>query len=561
MSNLEERTETNDENLIAFYDESLKNIRPGEIVQGKVVHVGNDYVMVDVGFKSEGAIPVSEFKDSEGNLAIKEGDVVDVLFQGVNERDGSVSLSRTKAIQILTWQKIEKIYEKGGTIHGKIVGRVKGGFTVNIGIPAFLPGSQVDIKPVRDYESFVGKSYNFKILNYNRKLRNVVLSRRRYLEEERKKRKQQTLARLKEGAIVYGRVKNITDYGVFIDLGGIDGLLHISDISWGKIGHPADRFEIGDEVKVKVLKFDREKEKIALGMKQLYPDPWEKVPQKYPVGSRIKGRVTNLADYGAFVEIEEGVEGLIHISEMTWSKRLKHPSEIISVGDIVEAVVLGIDKKRRRLSLGLKQIGPDPWEEIEKNYPVGSIIEGKVKGVTDFGIFVEVVEGIDGLVHISDISWTKRIKHPKELYKKGDIVKAKVLEINKSAGKLALGIKQLFPDPWLEVSKKFPVGSIIKGKVTHVTDFGLFVEVEEGIEGLVHISEVSYEKMKNLKEKFKVGDEVRAKVIRVNPEERKLGLSIKQLEEEEERNQWRKYTSSQKGIKLADLIRIKQGNV
>ncbi|MDL1956448.1 MAG: 30S ribosomal protein S1 [Candidatus Desulfofervidus auxilii] len=561
MSNLEERTETNDENLIAFYDESLKNIRPGEIVQGKVVHVGNDYVMVDVGFKSEGAIPVSEFKDSEGNLAIKEGDVVDVLFQGVNERDGSVSLSRIKAIQILTWQKIEKIYEKGGTIHGKIVGRVKGGFTVNIGIPAFLPGSQVDIKPVRDYESFVGKSYNFKILNYNRKLRNVVLSRRRYLEEERKKRKQQTLARLKEGAIVYGRVKNITDYGVFIDLGGIDGLLHISDISWGKIGHPADRFEIGDEVKVKVLKFDREKEKIALGMKQLYPDPWEKVPQKYPVGSRIKGRVTNLADYGAFVEIEEGVEGLIHISEMTWSKRLKHPSEIISVGDIVEAVVLGIDKKRRRLSLGLKQIGPDPWEEIEKNYPVGSIIEGKVKGVTDFGIFVEVVEGIDGLVHISDISWTKRIKHPKELYKKGDIVKAKVLEINKSAGKLALGIKQLFPDPWLEVSKKFPVGSIIKGKVTHVTDFGLFVEVEEGIEGLVHISEVSYEKMKNLKEKFKVGDEVRAKVIRVNPEERKLGLSIKQLEEEEERNQWRKYTSSQKGIKLADLIRIKQGNV
>ncbi|HDD43274.1 MAG TPA: 30S ribosomal protein S1 [Candidatus Desulfofervidus auxilii] len=561
MSNLEERTETNDENLIAFYDESLKNIRPGEIVQGKVVHVGNDYVMVDVGFKSEGAIPVSEFKDSEGNLAIKEGDVVDVLFQGVNERDGSVSLSRTKAIQILTWQKIEKIYEKGGTIHGKIVGRVKGGFTVNIGILAFLPGSQVDIKPVRDYESFVGKSYNFKILNYNRKLRNVVLSRRRYLEEERKKRKQQTLARLKEGAIVYGRVKNITDYGVFIDLGGIDGLLHISDISWGKIGHPADRFEIGDEVKVKVLKFDREKEKIALGMKQLYPDPWEKVPQKYPVGSRIKGRVTNLADYGAFVEIEEGVEGLIHISEMTWSKRLKHPSEIISVGDIVEAVVLGIDKKRRRLSLGLKQIGPDPWEEIEKNYPVGSIIEGKVKGVTDFGVFVEVVEGIDGLVHISDISWTKRIKHPKELYKKGDIVKAKVLEINKSAGKLALGIKQLFPDPWLEVSKKFPVGSIIKGKVTHVTDFGLFVEVEEGIEGLVHISEVSYEKMKNLKEKFKVGDEVRAKVIRVNPEERKLGLSIKQLEEEEERNQWRKYTSSQKGIKLADLIRIKQGNV
>ena len=558
MDSLEGKIEANSENLMAFYDEGLKEINPGEIVQGKVVAIGNDYVMVDVGFKSEGAIPLDEFRDDEGNVQVKEGDVVDVLFQGVNEKDGSVSLSHIRAVEILTWQKVERVYEKGGTIYGKIIERVKGGYRVNIGVSAFLPGSQVDIKPVRDYESYVGKSYNFKIINYNRKAHNVVLSRRRYLEEEKEKRKQQTLARIKEGDIVYGYVKSITDYGVFVDIGGIDGLLHVSDISWGKIGHPADYFEIGDEVKVKILKFDRAKEKIALGMKQLQPDPWQSVPKKYPVGSRVKGRVTNLADYGAFVEIEKGVEGLIHISEMAWSKRLKHPSEILSVGDIVEAVILDINKRRRRLALGLKQIGPDPWEVLKEKYPVGSVVEGKIKGMADFGIFVEIIEGIEGLVHISDISWTKRFKHPKELYKIGDKIKVKILKINKNEGKVALGIKQLLPDPWLQVPNKFPVGSTVSGKITHITDFGLFVEVDEGIEGLVHISEVSYEKIRDLKQKFHIGQEVKAKVIRVNSQEKKLGLSIKQLEEEEEKYQWRKYTSnSQKGIKLAELIRTK----
>ncbi|MDL1970636.1 MAG: 30S ribosomal protein S1 [Candidatus Desulfofervidaceae bacterium] len=552
--------EPNANALMDLYQESIKELQPGEIVQGKVVYIGKDHVMVDIGFKSEGAIPKNEFTDLNGKLTIKEGDEVEVLFQGVNEIDGGVSLSRTKAVRIRTWEKVERLYEKGGSIYGKIVARVKGGFSVDIGVPAFLPGSQVDIKPVRDYDSFVGKGFSFKIINYNRKLHNVILSRRQFLEEEKQRQKQQTLARLKEGAIVYGRVKNITDYGVFVDLGGIDGLLHITDISWGKVKHPADLFEIGDEIKVKVIKFDREKEKISLGIKQLTPDPWENISEKYPIGSRVKGRVTNLADYGAFVQIEEGVEGLIHISEMTWSKRLKHPSEVLSVGDIVEAVVLNADRKKRRLSLGLKQVGPDPWEIIMEKYPVGSVIEGKIKSLTDFGIFVEVIEGIDGLVHISDISWIKRIKHPKELYKKGEVIKAKVLAIDKEAGKIALGIKQLTPDPWQQIPEKFPVGSTVTGKITHITDFGLFVEVEEGIEGLIHISEVSREKVKNLADRFKIGDEVKAKVIRTNPEERKLGLSIKQLEEEEEKSTWHKYSSGHRGmLKLGDLIKTKMG--
>ena len=568
MDNREEKTDENShslekdetQTLTTLYNESVKNLQPGEILEGKIVCIMKDHVMVDVGFKSEGAIPLAEFKDRKGNVSVEEGDNVEVLFEGVNERDGNISLSRKKALQILTWEKIAKLYEKGAPIRGEITARVKGGFTVDIGIPAFLPGSQVDIKPVRDYDSFVGKSYSFKIINYNPQLHNVILSRRQFLEEERERLKKQTLSKLKEGDVVYGRVKSITDYGVFIDLGGIDGLLHITDISWGRIGHPADRFEFGDEVKVKVLKFDREKEKIALGMKQLTPDPWENISQKYPVGAHIKGRVTNLADYGAFVEIEEGVEGLIHISEMCWSKHLKHPSEILSVGDIVETVVLDIDKKKRRLSLGIKQINPDPWEIVMEKYPVGSIIEGKIKSLTNFGIFVEVVPGLDGLVHISDISWTKRVRHPRELYKKGDKIKVKVLEINKDSGKIALGIKQLMPDPWAEVSEKFPVGSVITGKITHITDFGLFVKVDEDIEGLVHISEVSYEKVKNLEERFKVGEEIRVKVIKINPEERKLGLSIKQLEEEEEKAHWRKYLSGNRKIKLGDLVKTKQNN-
>ncbi len=543
------------EKLMKLYKESVKEIQVGEVVPGKVICISKDYVMVDIGFKSEGAVPVSEFTNSSGELSVKEGDTVEVLFEGVNQTHGSISISRKKAIEIKTWEKIERAHTQNEIIHGEIVKRIKGGFTVDIGVPAFLPGSQVDIKPIRDYDSFVGKDYPFKIIKYNKRLHNIILSRRLILEEEKERQRKHILATLKEGAIVYGRVKNITDYGVFVDLGGIDGLLHITDISWEKIGHPSDKFEVGDEVRVEVLKFNSEKREISLGMKQLTPDPWATVPEKYPIGATVKGQVVNLTDYGAFVKLKEGVRGLIHISEMAWSKkRIRHPSELISVGDVVEVEILDEDVKRRRISLGLKQIGPDPWEIVQEKYPVDSIVEGKVKNITKFGIFVEVVEGIDGLIHISDISWTKRIKHPRDLYKKGQVVKAKVLEINKEKGKLALGIKQLTPNPWESIPGKYPLGSIITGKITHITNFGLFVEIEEGIEGLVHISEIYQEKVKNLNDDFKIGNIIETKVIRVSSEEKKLGLSIKQLEQENPISY--KYVSNSKGaLKLGDLIK------
>lgn len=543
------------EKLMKLYKESVKEVQVGEVVPGKVVCISKDYVMMDIGFKSEGAVPISEFTNSSGELSVKEGDTVEVLFEGVNQTRGSISISRKKAIEIKTWEKIERAHTQNEVIHGEIVKRIKGGFTVDIGVPAFLPGSQVDIKPIRDYDSFVGKDYPFKIIKYNKRLHNIILSRRLILEEERERQRKRTLATLKEGAIVYGRVKNITDYGVFVDLGGIDGLLHITDISWEKIGHPSDKFEVGNEVRVKVLKFNLEKREISLGMKQLTPDPWATVPEKYPIGATVKGRVVNLTDYGAFVKLEEGVRGLIHISEMAWSKkRIRHPSELISVGDVVEVEILDEDVKKRRISLGLKHIGPDPWEIVQEKYPVGSIVEGKVKNITKFGIFVEIVEGIDGLIHISDISWTKRIKHPRDLYKKGQVVKAKVLEINKEKGKLALGIKQLTPNPWESIPGKYPLGSIITGKITHITNFGLFVEIEEGIEGLVHISEIYQEKVKNLNDDFKIGDIIETKVIRVSSEEKKLGLSIKQLEQADPISY--KYASNSKGaLKLGDLVK------
>lgn len=543
------------EKLMKLYKESVKEIQVGEVVPGKVICISKDYVMVDIGFKSEGAVPVSEFTNSSGELSVKEGDTVEVLFEGINQTHGSISISRKKAIEIKTWEKIERVHTHNEIIHGEIVKRIKGGFTVDIGVPAFLPGSQVDIKPIRDYDSFVGKDYPFKIIKYNKRLHNIILSRRLILEEEKERQRKHILATLKEEAIVYGRVKNITDYGVFVDLGGVDGLLHITDISWEKIGHPSDKFEVGDEVRVEVLKFNSEKREISLGMKQLTPDPWATVPEKYPIGATVKGQVVNLTDYGAFVKLKEGVRGLIHISEMAWSKkRIRHPSELISVGDVVEVEILDEDVKRRRISLGLKQIGPDPWEIVQEKYPVDSIVEGKVKNITKFGIFVEVVEGIDGLIHISDISWTKRIKHPRDLYKKGQVVKAKVLEINKEKGKLALGIKQLTPNPWESIPGKYPLGSIITGKITHITNFGLFVEIEEGIEGLVHISEIYQEKVKNLNDDFKIGNIIETKVIRVSSEEKKLGLSIKQLEQENHISY--KYVSNSKGaLKLGDLIK------
>jgi small subunit ribosomal protein S1 len=411
---------------------------------------------------------------------------------------------------------------------------------------------------VKDLDVLVGKTMSFKILKYNRRRRNVVLSRRVILEKERETKRAETLARLEEGKVVHGIVKNITDYGIFVDLGGVDGLLHITDMSWGRVGHPSEMFKIGDPITVKVLHYDRENERVSLGLKQLVPDPWDNVDQKYPEGMKVKGRVVSIADYGAFIELEKGVEGLIHVSEMSWTEKIRHPSKILNVGDVVEAVVLSIDRERRRISLGLKQLEPNPWDIVTERYPVGTIIEGKIKNITDFGVFVGIAEGIDGLIHISDISWTKRIKHPSEVFQKGQTVRAKVLYIDKNEKKFSLGIKQLEPDPWETIGDRYPVGSVVSGSISNITDFGLFVEIEEGIEGLVHVSEIGgdHGQGSNPLQSYQVGQTVDAKVINVAPQERKIGLSIKRLMEDREREEIESFKSSQKdeSPKLGDLI-------
>jgi small subunit ribosomal protein S1 len=411
-------------------------------------------------------------------------------------------------------------------------------------VQAFLPGSQADLRPIRNLDEMVGKSFDFKILKYNRKRSNIVLSRRVLLEEEREKKRAETLATIHEGKVIDGVVKNITEYGVFVDLGGVDGLLHITDISWGRVKHPSELFSIGDEITVKILNLDLERERVSLGMKQLTPDPWESAAEKYPVGSRVSGRVVSLTDYGAFVELEEGIEGLIHVSEMSWTRKIRHPSKVVSVGETIEAVVLDIKPDARRISLGMKQVKPNPWDVISEKYPVGTTIEGKIKNITDFGIFIGIDEGIDGLVHISDISWTKRIKHPSELYKKGDIVQAIVLDIDKDSERFSLGIKQLQSDPWETVEQRYEVGKKITGTVTNVTDFGVFVELEEGIEGLIHVSEISKEKIKTPVGMFNVGDIITAKVMNINSDERRIGLSIKRLEIEDEQSLLNEYINN-----------------
>ncbi len=549
------------ENLEELYERSFQTFQEGEVVRGRVVHVTDDYVVVDIGYKSEGIIPTSEFKDDKGQVNVRVGDEVDVLLEYHDDDEGVVYLSKEKAAKIKVWDEISRIYEQDGVIEGRIVAKVKGGLSVDIGIPAFLPGSQIDIRPVKDLDSLVGKTMTFKILKYNRRRRNVVLSRRVILEKEREAKRAETLAKLEEGKVVQGVVKNITDYGVFVDLGGVDGLLHITDMSWGRVGHPSEMFQIGDSITVKVLQYDRENERVSLGLKQLTPDPWNDVEQRYPEGSRVKGRVVSIADYGAFVELEKGVEGLIHVSEMSWTEKIRHPSKIVSVGDLVEAVVLSIDKERRRISLGLKQLEPNPWDIVAERYPVGTIIEGKIKNITDFGVFVGIDEGIDGLIHISDISWTKRIKHPSEVFQKGQTVRAKVLYIDKNEKKFSLGIKQLEPDPWETVGERYPVDSVVSGTISNITDFGLFVEIEEGIEGLVHVSEVGGDGQKpNLLQSYQVGQVVEAKVINVSPQERKIGLSIKRLLEEREREEIEKFKSTQQkdsAPKLGDLLQQK----
>jgi small subunit ribosomal protein S1 len=553
----EEEEEMDQEQLEQLINQTFHTIQEGEVARGTVVSIENDYVVVDIGYKSEGQIPVSEFTDPEGQLGVEVGQQVDVLLERAEDEDGTIILSREKAAKIKVWDEISRVYNEDGVISGTIVGRVKGGMSVDIGVTAFLPGSQVDLRPVRNLDALIGKQFDFKILKFNKKRSNIVLSRRALLEKEREKKKAETLKVLEEGQVMEGVVKNITDYGVFVDLGGIDGLLHITDMSWGRVNHPSDMFSISDNITVKVLNFDRERERVSLGLKQLKPDPWTDAADKYPVGTRVEGKVVSLADYGAFVEVEEGVEGLIHVSEMSWTRKVRHPSKVVNVGDLVEAVVLNINPEAKRISLGMKQVEPNPWDVIAEKYPVGTTIEGRVKNITDFGIFIGIDEGIDGLVHISDISWTKRIKHPGEIYKKGDEVRAVVLNIDRENERFSLGIKQLETDPWDEIPHKYQVGTKVSGVVTNVTDFGVFVELEEGVEGLIHVSEISHEKIKTPVGMFNVGDTITAKVVSVSRRERKIGLSLRRLEEEGDRSTYSEYVNTTQAAtsSLGDQLR------
>ena len=539
--------------LDQLYEESFRSLHEGEVLRGIVVQLDKEYVMVDIGSKSEGRIPIHEFLDEDGNPDIKVGDEVEALLVRWDDEDGDIILSKDKAAKIKVWEEISRIYNDDGVIQGRVAARVKGGLSVDIGVPAFLPGSQVDLRPVKNLEAMVGKNFDFKILKYNKRRGNVVLSRRALLEVERDLIKAKTIDAMEEGAIVEGVVKNITEYGVFVDLGGIDGLLHITDMSWGRVGHPSELFKVGDTIEVKVLQFDRSRERVSLGLKQLQEDPWTAATAKYSVGTKVQGKVVSIADYGAFVEVEEGIEGLIHVSEMSWTRKIRNPAKVLNVGDLVECMVLSLDSKNKRISLGMKQVEPNPWDVVAEKYPVGTTIEGKIKNITDFGVFIGIDEGIDGLVHISDISWTKRYKHPSEVFKKGDSIRAVVLNIEKDQERFSLGIKQLEPDPWELVPQKYPIGTRVTGTVTNITDFGLFVELEEGIEGLVHVSEAGRHKGKSLRELYSLGDVISAKVINVSVGDRKIGLSIKRMKKDEEQTYYKDYMSGRGGGATSSL--------
>lgn len=529
-----------------LFEQSLRTVKPGHVVKGKVVGITATHVMIDVGYKSEGQIPLREFLDREGKVQVKVGDDVDVFFDSSEDENGAIVLSRERAENIKVWEEIERAHQEGSAVEGVILAKVKGGLKVDVGVPGFLPGSHVDIRPTRNLDGFVGKQDRFAVLKYNRLRGNVVVSRRVLIEKERESLKKGTLKVLEEGVILEGTVKNITGYGAFVDVGGIDGILHITDMSWGRIRHPSEVVQVGGRIKVVVLKFDPERERLSLGIKQLTPHPWSSVREKYPVESRVRGRVVSLVDYGAFVELEKGVEGLIHISEMSWTKRVPHPSKLLQAGEEVEVIVLNVDPIHRRISLGLKQIMPNPWEQVREKYPVGSVIKGPVRNVTDFGIFVGVEEGIDGLVHVSDLHWTRKVKHPSELFKKGDVVEAKVLGVDVQNERLSLGIKQLAPDPWEDIAQRFPVGSKVQAEIRSVADFGVFVGLEEGVEGLIHVSQLSTERVDKPSSLFKVGDRVGAEVIHVNPQERKIDLSIRALKKTEERHEMENYLKREK---------------
>jgi small subunit ribosomal protein S1 len=548
--------------LLENYErEQAASKQEGEIVRGTVVGVSDKYVMVDIGYKSEGVVAREEFVDRSGNLTVKPGDEVDVLIKSLENQDGYAILSRAAAVQVQSWEKLRRAHQNHETITGRVTERIKGGLKVDLeGIAAFLPGSQVDVRPVRNLETFMNQDIEVRVIKLNRKRGNVVVSRKAVLEEEATHKKADTLAQIEEGVIMEGVVKNITDYGAFIDLGGIDGLLHIIDMSWGRIQSPGDIIKVGDTIQVKVLKFDREKERISLGYKQLMPDPWQSVAERYPKGSRVHGKVVSLTDYGAFIEIEPGVEGLVHVTEMTWSKRLKHPSKLLSIGQEVEAVVLEVDSHNRRISLGIKQIAPDPWETLVERYHVGSRVTGKVRSLTDFGAFVEIEDGIDGLVHVSDISWTKRIKHPSDVLKKNQTVDAVITNIDLEGRRLSLSIKDLEPNAWDRFFETHKVGDTVTGKVVRFANFGAFVEIEEGIEGLCHVSELSDSRVEKPEDAVKIGQTMPFKILKLDPAQKKIGLSARAVGKENDPEDVRSYQETGGMATLAEAFKNLQGN-
>jgi small subunit ribosomal protein S1 len=519
------------ESLIAQYENSLRNLQEGQIIRGRVIQVTPSEVIVDIGYKSEGVISIAEFTDYEGRVTVVPGDRIDVLLESTEDQNGYVVLSKDKAEKMRVWDDVEKAHREGATVRGRVIDRIKGGLAVDIGVKAFLPGSLVDVKPVKNLDALRGKEFEFKVVSVDKKRGNIVLSRKAVIEVEQESRKKETLALLEEGRVLRGVIKNLTDYGAFVDLGGLDGLLHVTDISWGRVNHPSDLLKVGEEIDVVVLKFDRETERVSLGTKQLTADPWEHVPSKYPAGSRVSGRVTNVTDYGAFVELEQGIEGLIHVSEMSWSKKIKNPSKVVSVGDQVEAIVSDVNTDTRRISLSLKDTQPDPWAGILDRYPVGSEVTGKVRNLTDFGAFVEIEEGVDGLIHVSDMSWTKRLKHPSEVLKKGDDVRATITHIDPENRRISLSIKEFLPNEWEEFKKKHQVGSVVDGVVTRVADFGVFLSIDGMVEGLMHISETPLPKGARPQEHYREGQKVRAVILRIEDEEMKVALSSREVDQ------------------------------
>ena len=511
-----------------YFSESLHQFKEGQIIQGTVIELAKGLATIDVGFKSEGNIHLHEFPNNGQDMSV--GDEVEVFLERSEDNDGNVVLSKEKANKIKLWDELVSKYEAEEIIEGTIIAKAKGGLTVDIGLKAFLPGSQIDLRPIRNLEKLIGEVFQMRIIKMNKKRGNIVLSRRALLEEKRQNSRAETLQQLEENSLIAGVVKNITEYGIFVDLGGIDGLLHITDMSWGRVNHPSEMFSMGDKLEVMVLKFDKEKERVSLGLKQITADPWVSVDEKYPINKKIKGKVVSITDYGVFVELEKGIEGLVHISEMSWSRHIKHPSKIVSIRDEVDAVVLTLDKEKKRISLGMKQMEANPWVEIEEKYPVGTEVIGTIRNLTDFGAFIELEDGVDGLIHISDLSW-KKIKHPSETLKKKDEVKAMVLNIDKENCRISLGVKQLEPDPWDDIAKNYSIGMEVDGEIIKITGFGAFAEFGDGLEGLIHITQLGPENISQPDQVVKIGQKIKAKIIKVDASNKKIALSIKAFKE------------------------------